>query len=133
MKKEFEFRQRFQLDAFLNVPLTEKEFSMKVLHTRSFPARLIHRVRNPSAVGSRSNRKFKPTPAGIMIPKDIRSRSLNEEISSVMENLYSFLGIAPATPLPYMEKGKTPEETLGKDEIPVTNSLFKEYLRRVKP
>jgi hypothetical protein len=128
-----EFLAEYHLHAFLNVRLTDKEFSMKTLHTRSFPARLIHRVRNPSAVGSKSNRKLSKLPTGVIVPQDVRSRTLDEEIKLSLRNLYSFLGIEEAVPLPYMEKKNLPDESIGKDEIPETkNSLFNSYLRRVK-
>jgi hypothetical protein len=90
-------------------------------------------VRNPSAVGSKSNRKLSKLPTGVIVPQDVRSRTLDEEIKLSLRNLYSFLGIEEAVPLPYMEKKNLPDESIGKDEIPETkNSLFNSYLRRVK-
>lgn len=128
-----EFLAEYQLHAFLNVQLTDKEFSMRTLHTRSLPARLIHRVRNPSAVGSKSNRKLSKLPTGVIVPQDVHSRTLDEEIKLSLRNLYDFLGIAEAVPLPYMEKKNLPEDGRGKVEIPENkNSLFESYLRRVK-
>jgi len=132
MKTEAELRKEYSLDAFLNVQLSDKEFDMKTLHTKSLPSRLIHRVRNPSAVGSKHNRKLSKLPLGVIVPQDVRSRTLDEEISSALRNLYIFLGIAEATPLPLMEKENLPDESLGKDEITVDNSMFQEYLRRVQ-
>jgi hypothetical protein len=133
VKNESEFLKEYQLNAFLNVQLTDKEFDMKVLHTRSLPSRLIHRVRNPSAVGSKHNRKLSKLPLGVTVPQDVRSRTLDEEISSTLRKLYSFLGIAEATPLPFMEKVNLPEESFGKDEIPEgEKTMFQIYLSRVR-
>lgn len=133
VKKIQEILEKYDLNAFLNVQLTKDNFSMRTFHTKSFPARLIHRVRNPSAVGSKHNRKLSTPPSGITLPKDVRSRTLDEEISSTVRRLYNFLGIVEATPLPYMERENLPDEPIGKGEIPKTQSLFNEYRRRVKP
>jgi hypothetical protein len=89
-------------------------------------------VRNPSAVGSKHNRKLSRLPLGVTVPQDVRSRTLDEEISSTLRELNSFLGIAEATPLPVMEKVNLPDESFGKDEIPKYISMFQEYKKELR-
>lgn len=132
MKNESDLRREYDLNAFLSVRLTKEQFSMKVSHSRSLPARLIHRVRNPSAVGTKHNRKLSKLPSGFILPHDSRTRTLDEEITLTVRKLYSFLGIQEATPLPYVEREIPADEPVGKGEIPEGESMFEKYLRRVE-
>lgn len=126
--------KEYQLQAFLNIPLTDESFKMKVHRTGSPLARLANRVRNPSAVGSKSGRKFRKLPPGMVVPKSSIPRSLEVEISNSLENLYRFLGVSGTTPLPIVESETPTEESFGKDETSGSEnpSLFEQYLRRAR-